>query len=442
MNKTHRLIWNSLRQTWTVAHEAASTQGKRSRCGPRLGALAAVLAGAVIAQAALAAPPAPNALPTNGQVVSGQAVIAQAGSTMTIQQASNQAILNWNTFNIGANAAVNFIQPGSNAVALNRVVGTDPSAIYGSLTANGQVFLINPSGVLFGQGARVDVGGLVASTLNIRNEDFLAGNYRFTRNGTTAGVTNQGDLLGKYIALLAPEVRNEGVISARQGTVTLAAGEAVTLALAGNALIDVHVEKASIDTLVANQRLVQADDGTVILSARSANALLGRVVNTGAIEARGISSDGGTVRLLASSSVDHGGSIDVGAARVGAGGTAILIADLANPASRTTVSGSISAKGGSESGDGGFIETSASHLTIADSARVNTSALNGRTGLWLIDPQDFTIAAVGGDITGGAISGNLLTTDVEVLSSTGAVAGDVAHGGHITVNDVITRTSH
>lgn len=438
MNKTHRLIWNSLRQTWAVAHEGAATQGKRSRSGPRPGALAAVLAGAVIAQSALAAPPAPNALPTNGQVVSGQAVIAQAGSTMTIRQASNQAILNWNTFNIGANAAVNFIQPGSNAVALNRVVGSDPSAIYGSLSANGQVFLINPNGVLFGKGARVDVGGLVASTLNIRNEDFLAGNYRFTRDGATAGVTNQGDLSGKYIALLAPEVRNEGVISARQGSVALAAGEAITLGLTGNALIDIHVEKASIDTLVSNQHLVQADDGNVILSARSANTLLGRVVNTGAIEARGISSDGGTVRLLASSSVDHGGSIDVGAEKGGDGGTALLIADLANPASRTTVSGSITARGGSESGDGGFIETSGSQLSIADSARVNTSALNGRTGMWLLDPHDFTIAAVGGDTTGAAITGNLLTTDVEIQSANGSVDGGPAGGGDINVNDAIT----
>ncbi len=433
MNHIYRLIWNCARKCWMVAPETSRARGK-SAPSLRRGLLAVALAGAFVAHAA---PPA-TTLPTGGQVVAGQASVATSGATMNIQQASDKAILNWQSFSIGSGAAVNFIQPGAGSVALNRVLGSDPSQIYGRLSANGQVFLVNPSGVLFGPGARVDVGGLVAGVMNIRNEDFLSGNYRFTRDGATASVVNRGEINAKYAALLAPHVLNEGVISAPMGSVALVAGEAVTLGITGQAKLGVQVDKASIDTLVENRHLVQAGAGNVLLSAQSANALIGRVVNSGAIEANGMSSDGGVVRLTASSAIEHSGAISVDASANGKGGSAILLADLANPASRTTISGSISARGGSASGDGGFVETSASHLSIADSVRINTSAPNGRTGRWLLDPHDFTIAAVGGDTTGATITGTLSTTDVEILSSAGSVDGGPAGGGDINVNDAVT----
>jgi hypothetical protein len=142
MNRIFRLIWSDAAQTWVVTHEHAKSRGKRSSSASS----ALLLAGALLAPLALAAPPAPpapNALPTGGQVAAGQAVISQAGSTMTIQQATDKAILNWQSFNIGANATVNFQQPNAGSVALNRVLGQDPSAIFGSLNANGQVFLVN-----------------------------------------------------------------------------------------------------------------------------------------------------------------------------------------------------------------------------------------------------------------------------------------------------------
>ncbi len=400
--------------------------------------IAVALATAFAAQALLAAPPAPTALPTGGNVVAGQATIQQAGAAMTIRQATDQAILNWQSFSIGASASVNFTQPGASSVVLNRVLGSDPSAIYGSLTANGQVFLVNPSGVLFGPGARVDVGGLVASTLAIRDADFLARNYRFTRDGAAGTVVNAGDLSGQYVALLAPEVRNEGVISARMGTVALAAGDAVTLGISGQRLVDVQVDRASIDTLVENRHLIRAEEGMVVLSAQSAHTLLGRVVNSGAIEANGISTDGGIIRLLASSTVEHSGSISANGSANGSGGSAILLADLANPASRTTVSGSISARGGSASGDGGFVETSGSRLSIADSARVDAGAPNGRNGLWLLDPNDFKIALSGGDISGATLGTNLGTNDVTIQSSSGAGGAD----GDVFVNASVTWNSN
>ncbi|MDZ4255458.1 MAG: YDG domain-containing protein, partial [Sulfuritalea sp.] len=445
MNKSFRLIWSDARQTWLVAHEAAVARGKPSR---RL-TITTKVAGALTSLACFyagAQAPAPGTLPTGGQVVAGQAAIRQAGNAMTIQQDSARAILNWNSFSIGSQASVNFQQPSASAVALNRVLGSNPSAIYGSLTANGQVFLVNPSGVVFGPSARVDVAGMVASTLNIRDEDFLLGNYRFSRDFAAASLINEGELLGKYVALLAPEVRNEGVILARQGTAALAAGEVVTLNIAGSNLVSVQVDKASIDTLVENRRLVQADGGLVVLSAQSAHGLVGKVVNTGIIGAGGIVSDGGTIRLVASSAIEHSGSIQADAGTNGKGGEVILLADLANPQSSTIVSGDISARGGSESGDGGFIETSASRLSIGDRARIDTRAVNARTGQWLLDPFDFTVAAVGGDITGSALSTALGSNDVIIQTldasagCTGATcaAGNASGNGDIFVNDAVT----
>lgn len=425
MNKIYRLIWNSVRQAWAVTHEAASARGKPASARKRLNlaAATAVLAASTLAQAA---PPAPNTLPTGGQVVAGQAAITQSGSVMNIQQATNKAIVNWNTFNIGAGATVNFQQPNASAIALNRVLGSDPSAIYGNLNANGQVFLINPNGVLFGAGSHVDVAGLVASTLSLSNNDFLAGNNRFTRDGAMGSVINQGDLTARYVALLAPEVRNEGAISARMGTVALAAGDAATLNLTGNSLIDVQVDQASINTLVENKHLIKADEGTVILAAQSARQLLGSVINSGAIEAQGITTDGGKVRLTASSAIAHSGSINVDAGANGKGGSAIVIANLDNPNSQTNVSGSITAKGGSASGDGGFIETSGSHLKINDGTHIDTTAANGKTGQWLLDPADFV---VGTDISGSNLGGALDSASV-TIDTTGVTPS--CTGGNLT----------
>src|SRR5436853_3633853 len=123
---------------------------------------------------------APTALPTGGRVVAGQAAINQSGAAMVVQQGSAKAALDWNSFSIGSQAAVTFNQPSSSAIALNRVLGNDASEIYGRLSANGQVFLLNPNGVLFARGSQVDVGGIVASTLTMSSDHFMAGRYRLT----------------------------------------------------------------------------------------------------------------------------------------------------------------------------------------------------------------------------------------------------------------------
>src|SRR5438067_10735578 len=164
----------------------------------------------------------PAALPTGGRVIAGQATIGQSGAAMQIQQGSARAALDWNTFNIGSQASVTFNQPSASAIALNRVLGANGSEIYGRLTANGQVFLINPNGILFGRGAEVDVGGLVASTLGMSPDDFMSGRYLLRGDGARGSIVNQGTIRAAprgYVALVAPRVQNDGTIEAQQGSV-------------------------------------------------------------------------------------------------------------------------------------------------------------------------------------------------------------------------------
>src|SRR5262249_14803510 len=172
--------------------------------------------------------------------------------------------------------------------ALNRVVGNETSVIAGALNANGRIFIVNSAGVLFTRGAQVNVGGLVASTLDISNSDFMAGNYRFSGT-SSASVINRGHIHagpGGTIALLGRTVVNDGVISARLGTVAMASGEQLTLNFGGNSLVDVTIDKGTLNALVANHRAIKADGGQVIMTAKAADEVLSaQVNNTGIVQA-------------------------------------------------------------------------------------------------------------------------------------------------------------
>ncbi|MDN5943044.1 MAG: filamentous hemagglutinin N-terminal domain-containing protein, partial [Nitrospira sp.] len=171
---------------------------------------------AVLASIQILLPTLVAALPTDGQVVAGQATIHQdSQTTLSITQASDKAILNWNSFSIAGNEAVHFLQPSVSSIALNRVIGIDPSVILGQLQANGQIFLINPNGILFGAGAQINVGGLFATTLQTRDEDFMAGRYLFAQDPLKElkTVVNRGNIHvsdNGYVVLMAPGVSNEG----------------------------------------------------------------------------------------------------------------------------------------------------------------------------------------------------------------------------------------
>jgi filamentous hemagglutinin family protein len=359
--------------------------------------------------------------PTGGTVVAGSAGISQSGSTTNVNQSSQSAIINWQTFSIGKQETVNFLQPNSSAVALNRVNGNEQSIISGALNANGRVFIVNSAGVLFSKGAQVNVGGLVASTLDISNSDFMAGNYKFS--GTSAAsVINRGNIHaspGGYVALLGKTVANDGVISARLGTVAMAAGEQMTLNFGGNSLFDVTIDKGTLNALVANHRAIKADGGTVIMTAKAADEVLSaQVNNTGIVQARTIAS------LLGGSSSNpkvHIGKIKI----VADGGTA-------------NISGKLDASA-PKGGNGGTIETSGSHVKIADAAIITTKASYGTSGSWLIDPTDFTIAASGGDITGAALGAQLDNNATVTIASTQGSSGT---NGDINVNEAVSWSSN
>lgn len=187
----------------------------------------AVLLTVLIGLGPLAPIPMALANPIGGNVVAGQATITGQGTAnVTILQGSQRAIINWQQFNIAPNEVTQFIQPNVNAIALNRIFDQNPSRIFGSLRANGTVILLNRNGILFGPNAQVNVGGLIASSLNMSNANFLAGHYLFEGAGIEGPVTNMGSITGSHdgVYLLAPNVTNSGIITSPQGNIVMAAG--------------------------------------------------------------------------------------------------------------------------------------------------------------------------------------------------------------------------
>jgi filamentous hemagglutinin family protein len=409
MNRIYRLVWNAALKLWVAVAENAKGQGKSGSARNKaallmLVPLSSLMHGAWAADAA------------NATVSAGAASVTTAGNTTTINQASQRAAIDWTSLSTRANEALVFNQPNAQAIALNRITGSSPSELLGSLTANGQVFILNPNGVLFGAGSQVNVGGLVASTLSMSNADFMDGKHVFTGTGASGSVVNQGTLnaaSGGYLALLAPEVRNEGVMTASLGTALLAAGNKVTLNLDNGSLLGYSIDQGAINALAENKQLIKADGGQVLLGAKALDSLTTATVNnTGVIEAKTLQNKAGRILLMG----------DMSYGTVNVAGTL----DASAPTG----------------GDGGFIETSAAHVKIADSAVITTKAaegLGGQSGNWLIDPTDFTIAASGGDMTGAALSAQLANNGTVTILNTQGASGTA---GDINVNDAVSWSSN
>ncbi|EFQ9375926.1 filamentous hemagglutinin N-terminal domain-containing protein, partial [Salmonella enterica] len=466
-------------------------------------------------------------LPTGGQIVGGQGSISTSGNQMTIHQQTQNMATNWHSFDIGKNNTVQFVQPNSSSVALNRVTGASGSQIMGTLKANGQVFILNPNGVLFGKNARVDVGGLVASTKNISTTDFMKGQYTLSGSGNPgAQVVNQGSLTtskGGYIVLAGERVSNSGTVTTPSGKTILAAGKTVTLQLDNGGLTSVSVNGSVVNALVENQGLISATNGQVYLTAKGQDMLLNTVVNnSGTVEAKGLANRGGEIvlnggdsgvvsqsgHLLADSQTGQGGKItlegqnihlaggslttatgktgggevyvgggwqgqdshiknaskvvmdkaatvDVSATESGNGGTAVLWSD-----DYTNFRGTVIAKGGAKSGDGGRVETS-SHRNLQASGAVDASARAGHGGEWLLDPTDVTIVGAGADtgidsatadgtdiFTPTASGGQILNSSIVNQLNAGTsvtvkTSGTDTDGetGNITVNANIIKTA-
>jgi filamentous hemagglutinin family protein len=385
--------------------------------------------------------------PTGPVVVNGQVTFSQQGNIFSIANSPN-AIINWSSFSIQQGEITRFIQESSNSSVLNRITGQDPSRIMGALQSNGRVFLINPNGILFGSNAQVNVNGLVVSSLAISNTDFLAGKNKFTAGAVAGEVSNLGAITtpaGGQVLLIAPNVSNSGIITSPQGEVMLAAGQSVQLADSANPGMHVVVSaptdhainlgqviaqggKIGVYGALVNQRgtlnansAVVGENGKIVLKASRTTLLEAGSVTTatGADTGGEIQVLGEQVGLMGDARVDAsgqngGGTVLIGGDYQGKNASVMNAQQVyvgkdaeisANAMVRgnggkvivwgnqtAQVFGTISARGGMQSGNGGFVETSGHFLDVAG-IRVNVGAANGQNGKWLLDPYDIHVMA-------------------------------------------------
>ena len=418
----------------------------------------------------MAAAPVFAAGPSGGMVSAGAVSITQSSAQTTIKQTTDKAVINWADFSIGGGSTVRFMQPSASSIALNRVTGSRASVIQGSLQANGQVWVLNPNGVLIAPSGQVAAGSFLATTRSLTDQQFMAGNYAFTDGGVAgASVINQGSLIvaeGGYAVLAGEAVRNEGYIEASLGQVVLGGAKAFTLDLSGDNTL-AFVVTAPVDVtptdgkaVVDNSGSIQAAGGRVLMTARAASQVVGQVINTGGVVAATsaqlvngkIVLDGGTGSVSVAGDLNAsgkgagqtGGAIDVNAQKIqvkatakldvsgdagggkiaiggggpntrtqsftpaesttiaagarldasaltrGDGGEIVVFTSLTNRLALTQVAGSLIARGGTQGGNGGFVETSGYRLNV-DGIVVDASAPKGRRGLWLLDPADVEI---------------------------------------------------
>ena len=404
--------------------------------------------------------------PSGENIVQGNVTFAREGSTLTINQATDRAIINWQDFSIAFGETTTFQQPSSSSATLNRVVTGNPSSLLGNLSANGQVFLINPNGVVVGAGARIETGSFIASTLDVNDSAFMEGDDLLYSGDSKAKIVNHGVIHSASgdIVLISREIENYGTLRAIKGTVALGAGSEVLLAKSGEQRIFVKAGEGSIlnkgliqgvhaelhanggnhyALAINNEGVIRAtgflrEGGRILLTSKS-----GTIANSGRIETsmsgkiRVESGPQGTVLnsgeiiapagevfllgerigIIGEASIDvsgpTGGRVFVGggyqgknptlqnakavfmaadtliradAAQSGNGGRVILWSD-----EFTGFYGKISARGGSDGGDGGFIETSSQNILEAYGT-VDASAPAGVIGHWLLDPRDVTIS--------------------------------------------------
>lgn len=421
------------------------------------------------------------AAPTGGAVSAGTATIEQSGASTSIGQHSDRAVIDWQGFDVGAGERVTFQQPSASSATLNRVHSPNPSMIDGAIHANGQVVLVNPNGIVFSKSSAVNVGSLVASTANTTDNAFMAGGM-LTLNlpgKADAAILNEGSITAAdsgLVALVAPDVANRGVITARMGAVQLAGAETAAIDLYGDGLLSFAVTDAAQSASVTNSGRIES--GHVLMSADSAASLVTSAVNQeGIIEASDlrVSADGslvlgGDVRITArdvtvgaeatirADGHDGGGTIHIGGGwqgekialpwqilsnaentrlaagslisanttGTGDGGTVVAWAD-----NTTRFDGAIMARGGIHGGDGGTVETSGTQQ-LAVSGQVDASAFVGLAGSWLLDPYNVRIESGSGasiPVSGGEHSAPSPSYVIDAASISAALSA----GNNVTI---------
>ncbi len=342
--------------------------------------------------------------PQGGVVVGGAISIQQTSPTqLDVVQSSQRGIIDWRSFSIGANETTNFVQP-LGGVTLNRVVGDQASQILGRLTATGTIFLVNQNGIVFGSGAQVDVGGLVATTANISNNNFMAGLFKFDQAGSlrTASVVNQGEITVRdagLAAFVAPGVENAGVIEAKLGRVVLGGAETFAVDLMGDGLLSFSLGAPvqarpngaggqPMESLASNSGTIKADGGTVVIGARQAVKVVENVVNmSGRIEATSVEMRNGTVVLSGGDTgrVAVSGQIDASGKQAGeTGGNVQVLGDVVALQAGAAIDVSGQAGGGTAlvGGDwqGGGTTQRATTATMASGATISADALSSGDG--------------------------------------------------------------
>ncbi|MGV8834444.1 MAG: filamentous hemagglutinin N-terminal domain-containing protein, partial [Devosia sp.] len=428
LNHAYRFVWSDSRQGFVAVAELPRSSAKGTGKAEAIVVAVLGVAGAMgLSGMAHAAD-----LPTGGQVVAGSGSITHSGKTLTVTQTSGKLAADWQSFNIGAGHTVNFVQPSASAVALNRVLGSNVSVIQGALNANGHVFLVNPNGVLFSPTAQVNVGALTASTLNLSNDDFMAGNYRFS-GSSTAGVRNEGSITaahGGTVALIAARIENIGQITADQGQVLLGAGNTVRLDLGGP--VKLEVQESALNALIEQGGGIRADGGLVVyLTAKAAGELASSVINhSGITEARTLASGAqGEIILSSGYSVINTGKLDASAGAGTAGG------QITVNARNIIEAGQYDASGGAQ---GGRITLAASHhieQTVASTLAAN--AASGPAGSIRIEAGNdaYLSGTASANGTGaGAKGGEIaLTAPKLVVAGASLSATGEAGGGRIRV---------
>ncbi|MBL8831960.1 MAG: filamentous hemagglutinin N-terminal domain-containing protein, partial [Rhodospirillales bacterium] len=407
------------------AHRAAARRsarwGRRRLRGAQFGWPLALALGST-----LAAPVHAQNLPQGGTVVGGSGTIQQIDANLLqIQQNSQNLAIDWQSFNVGPSGIVRFLQPSSSAIALNRVIGNDPSAIFGQIQANGQVILLNPRGIYFGPGSMVDVNAMVATTANIRNDDFMAGRLRFEEGSgdANARVVNEGLVSvaqGGFAILAAASVQNTGRIVANGGTVVLAGTKTFTVDFHGDGLLSFAatgtVEQAAsgASALVDNSGIIEATGGRVLMTARAARDVLDNVINTtGIVVARSAQMVNGEIVIDGGDNgvVNVAGTLDASGRGAGqTGGTVKVLGESVRLSAGASIDAAGDAGGGTALVGGNYQgrgpERNARIAYMDAAAVIDASALTagdgGRVIVWADDTAHMagTISARGGALSG------------------------------------------
>ena len=376
-------------------------------------------------------------VPTGGSYVAGSGTIATGVDGLNINQSSTTGIIDWSSFSIGSGNAVTF-NNGAGAT-LNRVTSQTLSQIDGRLSATGSVYLINPNGIVIGSNGKVVTGGsFVASTRDLADPASLDGTMSFAGTGG-GGVVNQGSITSSNgdVVLVGKFVNNTGAVSAPNGTAALAAGDQVVLRKEGSdgrisILAGTSGDVTNTGAIAAAAAELRAAGGNVYALAGNSDGIVratssatvgghiwltsndGDVDVAGRLAATEADGTGGAVTMRGQN-ITASGDIDASATEAGRNGGDVSIVAVAN----TSFSGSIAARGG-ENARGGNVETSAAHLDIAGTAKVNTLAEKGVAGNWLIDPYDVMISADAD--TGAGFTATADDTVINVTTLTNALA--------------------